>query len=82
MDSVHSGNNGITSKSRKSMSRGEMLREASKMNRTSSVMDQEDGNKSKDATETVLNDEKEAVIAAKTNSAADFETRIGEKDKF
>ena len=59
------------------MSRGEMLREASKMNRTCSVLDQEEGNKSKDATEAVLNDEKEAVIAAKTNSAAEFESKIG-----
>ena len=60
------------------MTRGELLREASKINRSSSVLETDIKDTSRDATDNVLNDEKEATIAAKTNSAADFETRIGD----
>ena len=41
-------------------------------------MDPEAKDTSKDATEIVLNDEKQAAIAAKINSAAEFETKIGD----
>ena len=35
----------------------------------------------RDASEMILNEEKETVITAKTNSAADYETRIGDHER-
>ena len=64
-------------RARKSLSRGEMLREMSGLNRTCAGSEEETGAK-KDAAENILNDEKESMIAAKTNAAADFEARIGD----
>ena len=57
------------------MSRGEMLRSMSGINR-SEVKEPEE---KKDATEAVLRAEKETLIAAKTESASEFEERIGDQ---
>ena len=78
--SVSSGGKEAGNKARKSMSRGEMLRNMSGINRSCSVADPEDvaNNKKVDATEAVLRAEKESLILAKTESAAEFEERIGD----
>ena len=57
------------------MSRGEMLRSMSGINR-SEVKEPEE---KKDASEAVLRAEKETLIAAKTESASEFEERIGDQ---
>ena len=78
--SVNSGGKEAGNKARKSMSRGEMLRNMSGINRSCSVAEPEDvaNNKKADATEAVLRAEKESLILAKTESAAEFEERIGD----
>ena len=75
--SVGSGGKEAGNKARKSLSRGEMLRNMSGINRSCSVAEAEDNNK-KDATEAVLRAEKESLILAKTESASEFEERIGD----
>ena len=74
---VSSGSREGGTRTRKSLSRGEMLRNMSGVNRTCPVADSEDLNK-KDATEAVLLAEKETLIQAKTESASEFEENIGD----
>ena len=75
--SVNSGGKEVGNiKGRKSLSRGEMLRNMSGINRSCSVAEPEENKK--DATEAVLQAEKESLIHGKTESASEFEERIGD----